>query len=129
MLPLDRQECDSRCSLEPAGGLTPEQIYNREWAVTLLSGVLAALEAEQAAAGKQAAFERLKTYLTGAPVGETYAAVAAGLGLNEASVKMAVHRMRRRYRELLRAQIAQTVASPAEVEDEIRELFAAFEGT
>ncbi len=125
---LDFASGDSRCSVEPAGGLAPEEVYHRRWAATLLELVLARLEREFAEVGKQAQFEQLKRFVIGQHEGATYADAGRILGTTEAAAKMAVHRMRRRYRRLLRDEVAQTVADPGDVDDEIRELFATFSG-
>ena len=108
---------------EPADTLTPERIFERQWALTLLDQVLARLQTEMAAEGKAALFDALKGHLTGSHLAG-YATTAARLGMTEGAVKVAAHRLRQRYRELLREEIAQTVASPDEVEEEIRYLFA-----
>jgi DNA-directed RNA polymerase specialized sigma24 family protein len=125
-LSLDFGVEDSRCSPEPAGGLTPEEVFDRRWAETLLNHVMGRLEREFAEAGKQSRFEQLKGFIIGQHEGATYADAGEALGTTEAAAKMAVHRMRRRYRRLLREEIAHTVASPSDIDDEIRELFAAF---
>lgn len=125
---LDFASGDSRCSVEPAGGLTAEEVYDRRWAATLLSQVMARLERELAEAGKQTQFRHLKGFIIGQHEGATYADAGEALGTTEAAAKMAVHRMRRRYRRLLREEVAQTVADPSDIDDEIRDLFAAFSG-
>lgn len=127
IVPLDASECDSTSGWTPADGLTPEQAYDRQWAITLLAHVLEALEHDSKRDGQHQLFTSLKPYLTGQPTDMTYAELAGSLGMTEAAVKMAVHRLRKRYRERLRCEIAQTVADPAEIDDEIRHLFAAFE--
>ena len=118
VLSLDIEGAEGRYAREAADSLTAERLFERRWATTLLDLVLARLQEEFAREGRDGVFARLKDFLGGA---------AADLGMTEAAVKMAVHRLRRRYRHLLRAQIAQTVASPEEIEDEIRHLFAALE--
>ena len=123
ILSLDAATADSRYRVEQADTLTPEKLFERQWALAVLDQVLARLQAEFQAAGKTAIYENLKEALTmgsGAP----YAELGARLGMSEGAVKVAVHRLRRRYRELLREEIAQTVAGPDEVEDEIRHLLA-----
>ena len=117
-------EClEARYCQEPADTLTPERIFEQQWALTLLNQVLARLQAEMTADGKTALFDALKDHLTGSQaVG--YATTAARLGMTEGAVKVAAHRLRQRYRELLREEIAQTVASPDEIEEEVRYLFA-----
>jgi RNA polymerase sigma-70 factor (ECF subfamily) len=123
-IPLDFESADSQYRVEPACSLTAEQIYDREWAVALLGRILQRLEEESVQAGKPKQFEELKGFLIGDHGGGTYSEVATRLGMTEAAVKMAAHRMRRRYRELLREEIAETVTGPEEVEDEIFKLFA-----
>jgi RNA polymerase sigma factor (sigma-70 family) len=127
VLSLDIEGAESRYSLEPADDLTAEKLFERRWAMTLLDLVLARLREEFAREGRERVFERLKDFLGGAAADAPYRQAAADLGMTEAAVKMAVHRLRRQYRRLLRAQIAQTVASPEQVDDEIRHLFAALE--
>jgi len=122
---IDAAAAEDRYAHEPVDRLTPERFFERRWAMTLLDETLAALQAEHVAKGRGDLFDRLKVYLTGAPDAAAYSAVATELGMTEAAVKKAVQRLRGRYRELLREQIAQTVATPAEVDEEVRELFAA----
>jgi DNA-directed RNA polymerase specialized sigma24 family protein len=124
---LDFQSADTQYRLEPACNLTAEQIYDREWAVALLGRIMQRLEAESAQAGKGEQFRELKDFLVGDHPGATYADVATRLGMTEAAAKMATHRMRQRYRELLREEIAETVSGPEDVEDEIFNLFAALQ--
>jgi DNA-directed RNA polymerase specialized sigma24 family protein len=105
--------------------LTPEELFDQQWAVTLLGKVVARLREEFAAHGKQALFEHLKVFLTGERRSQSYAELALKLETTEGALKMAVSRMRQRYGELLRAEIAHTVAGPQEVEEELRAFFAA----
>lgn len=126
-IPLNFEWRDSTCIFEPSSGLTAEQIYDREWAIALLGRTMQRLETEFADAGKKSLFEDVKGFLIGEHGGATYSDVAAKLGMTDAAVKMAVHRMRRRYRELLREEIRETVCDPNEVEDEISNLFATLE--
>jgi RNA polymerase sigma-70 factor (ECF subfamily) len=98
-------------------------MFEKQWALSVLERVLSRLQAELVAQGKAGLFEALKDALTGLR-SETYAAIGAELGMSEGAVKVAAHRLRRRYRALLRDEIAQTVAGPEEVEDEIRYLLA-----
>ena len=127
MLPLllNFHSAETSFEIEPADQLTAEKIYERRWALTLLDLVLGRLRDEYASDGKAKLFEHWKVTLTGASQAAPYAELGARLNLSEGAVKVAVHRLRQRYRELLRAEIAETVASPAEVEDEIQSLFAA----
>ncbi len=122
---LDFRDAESRYKLEPADDLTPERLYERRWALTLLDQVVQRLQQEFSDAGKSAVFERLKGALTGGRDSPSYRQIAEDLAMTEGSVKAAVHRLRRRYRELLKSEIAQTVEDPAEVDDELNDLFAA----
>jgi RNA polymerase sigma-70 factor (ECF subfamily) len=111
--------------LEPAHELTPEKLFERRWAITVLDEVLVRLQAEFLALhGEQTAFDRLKQFLTAGREPAGYAEVAVTLGMTEGALKVAVHRLRRRYRELLRDEIAQTVASPEEIDEEIHYLLS-----
>ncbi len=125
IISLDQPETEQRYASEPVDDRSPEKAYDRLWALTLLEQVLDRLEAEFAATGKAAFFDELKLYLNGENGQSTYAEVADRLGMTVAAVKVAVHRLRQRYRELLRLEIAHTVATPEAIDDEIRELFAA----
>jgi len=127
-VPIDFQSAESHCGFEPAQNLTPEVIYQRRWASALLEQALARLRGEYAAAGKEALFEQLKQTLTEGRAAIGYAALAARLEMNEAAVKMAVHRLRQRYRAAIRSEIAATVAHPSEIEDELREVLRAYGG-
>jgi RNA polymerase sigma factor (sigma-70 family) len=123
-LPLDFSDADSRYQREPADTTTPERLFERGWALALLDTVLGRLQAEYKAAGKGVLVDALKVYLTG-DVGQPYSETATKLGMTEGAVKVAVHRLRGRYRELLRDEIGQTLADPSMVDDEIRALFTA----
>ena len=123
-LPFDLGSAEDRYSREPAHDLTPEKAFERRWAILLLDGALARLRDEYAAAGKAALFERLAPYLASRRAA-AYGEVALALGLSEGAVKVAVHRLRRRCRDLLRAEVAQTVDDPAEVDEELRHLMSA----
>jgi len=123
---FDRGEAETRYRLEPSHELTPEKDFDRQWALTLLGQVLEGLRAEHVASGTEGLFEGLKGFLTQAEGSCPYAEVACRLGMTEGAVKVAVHRLRRRYRQLLREHIARTVASPEEIDEEIRHLFGAF---
>lgn len=112
-------------SQEPSHELTPERIFERRWAMLVLERALANLSDEFTASGKKELFEQLKFYLTGDPLSAHYREVAAKLGISEGAVKVAVHRLRRRYQECLRAEIAETVAESSQIDDELRALFTA----
>ncbi|MGH7970595.1 MAG: RNA polymerase sigma factor, partial [Limisphaerales bacterium] len=114
--------------LEPIEQLDAAKLYERRWLTTLLDKVLERLEQEFRDAGNGALFDGLRSSLLVEPDGQSYAEIGARLGLTESAVKQAVHRMRRRYRELFREEIAQTLASPGELEDELKHLFAVLSG-
>jgi RNA polymerase sigma-70 factor (ECF subfamily) len=124
-LPLDLDSAESRYALEPSHESTPEKIFERRWALTLLERALDRLRESYSGSGKARLFGALKPYLTGGEGEVTYREAGAALGLSEGAVKLAVHRLRGRFREMLRAEIAQTVSTEAEIEDEIRHLFSA----
>ena len=105
--------------------LSPDKFFDRQWALAVLERAFAALETEREAAGKDAEFARLKPWLTGDAVYGEQAEAARGLGLSEGALKVTVHRLRRRFRELLKAEIAQTLDMPEAVEEEMRHLFSA----
>jgi RNA polymerase sigma factor (sigma-70 family) len=125
-LSIDAAVGESRYAHEPTDNATADKLYDRRWALTLLEQVLARLRAEFSAAGKAELFEALKPTLTGEKA--PYAGIAARLGMSEGAVKVAVHRLRDRYRDLIRAEIAETVETDAEVDDELRHLLAALGG-
>ena len=124
-LPLDFEDGERRYSLEPTHDLTPDRIYDRRWALTLLGRVLDGLEAEMCASGRADLFAALRPHLTGEPDAAAYREIAARLGMSEGGLKTAAHRLRSRYRDRLRAEIADTVTDPADVEPEIRHLLEA----
>jgi len=125
LLSLDFEKGESRYALEPAHQLSPEKLFEKSWALTVLERTMARLKAESASGNKQKLFHRLKVYLTGERGTAPYRDVAAEFGMSEEAVKVAVHRLRRRYRELLRDEIAQTVTTEDQIDEEIRNLFAA----
>ena len=121
---LDFDSGESKLGLVAVDMLTPEQVYEQQWAITLLQRVMDQLRGEYDAKDRGRHFETLKQFLAGSPPHTTYAEAARALGISETTAKVAAHRMRKRYRELLRAEIAQTVQRPVDIDDEIRELFA-----
>lgn len=125
---LDGCSAEERYRLEPVERLNPEQLFDRRWALTLLERVLERLEAEFVEAGKGRMFGRLREFLLGNSGLPAYREVGEALGMSEGAVNQAVHRMRQRYRELFQEEIAQTVASPTEAEEELRHVFAAISG-
>lgn len=123
LLSFDFEAGEKRYNLEPAHGLTAEKIYERRWALTLLDQVLTRLRKEYVQKSKGRIFNGLKGVLTGEDV--AYRQVAAQFDMTEGAVKVAVHRLRRRFREMVLAEITQTVAQPEDVDEELRHLFAA----
>lgn len=121
---LDAGDAETRYLREPADPATPERIFERRWALTLLDEVLHRLRAEHEARGQRVLFEELKDTLAGGGGADGHAATAGRLCMSEGAVKVAAHRLRRRYRDLLRAEIAATVNDPRDVDDELRHLFA-----
>jgi RNA polymerase sigma-70 factor (ECF subfamily) len=105
---------------------SPDQAFDREWALALLAKVIGRLEKECAADGKAALFAQLKMFLTAGGGDLAQGAVAKALGMEEGAVRVEIHRLRKRYRALLRDEIAQTLADGSPVEEELRALFGAF---
>lgn len=124
---LDEETAEGRFQLEPAENLTPEKTFDRRWAEIILSRALDRLCNECDGGEKKRRFDEVKVFLMGEKGAETLGMAAARLNLSLAALKGLVHRLRRRFRELIRDEIAQTVAGPEEIEQEIRELFTAFD--
>jgi DNA-directed RNA polymerase specialized sigma24 family protein len=125
-LSLDWQDADARYEIDPVDQLSPDKLYDRTWAVTLLERVLARLRAENTGEGRAAVFEALKLFLTAGKGATPYVEAASALKISETAARVAVHRLRARYRELLRVEIGQTLSDPAQVDEELRALFNAF---
>jgi RNA polymerase sigma factor (sigma-70 family) len=125
MLSIDFADGERRYRNEPADNWTPERIFERRWALTLLDRTLTNLRQEHEASGKLAQFEVLKVFLTGESGAPPLRTVAEQLGITEGAVKVAVHRLRQKYRDLLRTEIAQTVVAQEDVDDELTLLVAA----
>ena len=122
LIALEELRANERADMEPADPLTAERIYERRWASTLLEQVLRRLKDEYRAAGNAALFDRLKQLLPDEPGAPSQADIAAQLGMTENAVRQAFHRFRQRYQLLLRDEIAHTVATPSDIEDELRYL-------
>ncbi|HEX4645784.1 MAG TPA: sigma-70 family RNA polymerase sigma factor [Verrucomicrobiae bacterium] len=125
---INDDTAENRFIQAPSSSAAPEKAYEQAWAMSLLEQVLNRLRAEATDAGKLDAFEQLKGFLTGDKQPVTYAELARQMNTTEAALKMSVSRMRARYGELLRDEIAQTVTTQDEIEDELRALFAALSG-
>jgi DNA-directed RNA polymerase specialized sigma24 family protein len=123
-IPLDELMVAGRNEIEPAETLTADRLYERRWALTVLDRVLERLHGEYCANGKGALADGFGQILTDETSAPTHAQIARELGMSENAVKQAFHRFRRRYRELLREEIAHTVAVPGDIEDELRHLIA-----
>lgn len=113
---------ESRYGLEPTNSLSPDVLYEKRWASVLLDRVLAQIRDEYAKSGREGEFDKLKGHVWGTEVVNDYASLATELGIEENSVAVAVHRLRKRFRECLRSSVARTVASPDEVDAELRHL-------
>jgi RNA polymerase sigma factor (sigma-70 family) len=122
ILSLDDETAQARYAREAASELTPEMLYERRWAWTLFNRALVRLQEEWSAADRAQQFVRLKQFLADEPADGDYAAAAGELGISPGAVTVAVHRLRQRYRELVHDEIAQTVADPADLKEELRHL-------
>jgi RNA polymerase sigma factor (sigma-70 family) len=128
MLPLQFDTAETRYGHEPADSTTPEQNYERRWAMALLEEVLRRLAEEYKQEGRAELFSELNPCLVGERATQPYAELATKLGVSEGTVKSSVHRMRQRYRQLLREEIAHTVAEPGEVDAELHHLMSVLAG-
>jgi len=122
-VPFETESAEIRYLREPVDGETPEKLFDRRWALGLLESVMEKLRGEFSKADKGSHFEALEVFLSGEKHPASYAEVAATLGLSEGAVRVAVHRLRARYGELLRKEIAMTLADAQDVDDELRHLF------
>ena len=124
LMSLDADQAETRYALEQATESSPERAFDQRWALTLLEQGLVCLREEFEAAGKGEHFEALKVFLSREAASEEYQAVALRLSTTPSAVAVAVHRLRRHYGELVRNRVAETVATPADLEEELRYLFA-----
>lgn len=127
-LPLEFHTAETRYCAEPANHATPEQAFERRWAQTLLDEVVGHLRQEYECDGRGELFTLLHPCLAGDEAAQPYDHLARQLGVSTGTVKSAVHRLRLRYRQLLRAEIAHTIADPQQVEEELRHLRAVLSG-
>lgn len=125
VLSLDLAQAEGRYAIQPAQAASPERVYERAWALTILDHAMTQLREECANRGKGKLFDCLKAHMTADRARVPYQAAAQRLGMTESAVKVAVHRLRRRYREILREAIAQTVSDESQIDAEIGDLFAA----
>ena len=125
---MDLAAAEERFDLEPADNATPDKIFEKQWALALLNEVLNRLEAEYQRQGKSELFAALKQTLMGSRESQPYEELAAQLDMNEGAIKVAVHRLRKRYRELIRVEIAGTLARTQDIDEEMRHLFRALAG-
>lgn len=128
-LSLDWQDAETRYQINPADNLSPDKLYDRAWAVVVLERVVTRLRDESVTEDKAGLYEKLKSFLMLGKSEIPYARAAADLKMSEGTVRVAVHRLRKRYRELLREEIAQTLANPAQADEEMQALFSALAGT
>ena len=124
LIPLEDLRVRERAGFEPADIASADHVYERRWALTVLDQVLTRLRDEYRATGKMLLFDQLQKSLTDEPGRPSQAEIAHELGMTENAVKQAFHRLRQRYRELLREEIAHTVMAPGDIEDELRHLIA-----
>jgi RNA polymerase sigma-70 factor (ECF subfamily) len=122
---IDGRTAEGRYMVEPVDGMTPERLFDRAWALTLLERVLGLLAAEYADMRRARLFDQLKVVLTEGKGAVRVADMAARLGMSESAVHTASHRLRKRYREILKQQIAATLEDPEELDNEVRSLFTA----
>jgi RNA polymerase sigma factor (sigma-70 family) len=125
-LSLDWQTADTKFQIAATNEPAPDQAFDREWALTLLARVIGRLQQENETAGRGRQFTQLKIFLTPGKDESSYRAAAQNLDLDETAVRVAVHRLRKRYRQLLRDEISQTLSDPADLDEEMRALFNAF---
>ena len=125
-LPLDFAMGESRCLLEPMDELTAERLYERQWVITLLERVFDQLRKAMIQMDRGSQFETLAPFLAGANRDLSYSEAARRLGLSEGATMVAAHRLRTRYRQMLHAEISQTLSDPRDVEEEINRLFTCF---
>jgi RNA polymerase sigma-70 factor (ECF subfamily) len=127
-LSLDEADAEQRYHREPVDHATPESLFERSWALALLNDVLARLEADYGREGKQEWMEAMRPALTADSHRIRYGEIAEKLGTSETAARVAVHRLRQRYRRLLQSEVASTVATPEEVKEEMRHLFQVLAG-
>lgn len=122
---IDAAEGESRLHGEPSHELTPERLFERQWAVTLLERVASRLQSEFVSAGKPRHYELLRGALSGDRDRLPFVEIGAELGISEDAARQAAQRLRKRFREILRDEVSETVANPADIDEEIRSLFEA----
>lgn len=125
---LDAARAEERYGLEPADAMSADRVYERRWALTLLEQAVSRLRGEYEAQGKGREFDELKDALIAERGAIRYVEKAAALGMSEGAVRVAVHRLRRRYREVFRGEVAETVLDPREIDEELRHIAAVLSG-
>jgi RNA polymerase sigma-70 factor (ECF subfamily) len=128
VLSLEASDAEDRWRREPVDHLTPETLFERQWAAAMLARCLARLRDEQERSGRPGRFEKLKPYLVEGGAPDTYRDLARELGTSEGAARVAVHRLRKRFGAVLREEVAGTLADPSGVDSEIRSLLAALRG-
>jgi len=127
-VPFSTEDSEGRYETEPPDDLSPDRLYDRRWAEALIERVLGRLRTDYESTGRSAVYLELQQFLWGRQAEVSYATIAAQLGMNEGGVKVAVHRLRQRFRDLLRQEVANTVEQTSEVDDELRHLLSVFGG-
>jgi RNA polymerase sigma-70 factor (ECF subfamily) len=125
---FDAQKAEERFLLEPVDTLSPDRLYERRWALTVLDQALARLQTEYKEAGKDRLYRALEGCLTQEEQDQSHAAIGRDLGLSESAIKSALHRLRQRHRELIREEVAQTVSTVREIDEEVRHLILVLTG-
>ena len=126
IISIDFERADRRYSVEPVDHITPERLFERSWAMTLLERAMTQLEEQYESSEKQQIFNELKSFLTD-QAEVPYSRIAEQLDMTTDAVRVAVHRLRKRCGDLVRQEIAQTVADPAQIDDELKDLFSIFD--
>jgi RNA polymerase sigma-70 factor (ECF subfamily) len=125
-IPLETEDAENRYAIEPREELSPDRLYDRRWAEALLERVLARLKQDYDSTGRTQVYSQLQQFLWGRQAEMSYSEMGDRLGINEGAVKVAVHRLRQRFRDLLREEVANTVETPDQVEEELRHLLGVF---
>jgi RNA polymerase sigma-70 factor (ECF subfamily) len=128
IVPLNPHQAEARLAQEPSPEASPERLFERHWALAVLDAALGRLEAELKKSGRLALFEQLQPFLQGDGSGPSYTEVAQRLATTEGTIKVTVHRLRQRYRQLLRVVVSQTVDTPLEIDSELAHLKTALRG-
>jgi len=128
LVPFEAEDAEGRYAAQPLNELSPDRLYDRRWAEALLERVMARLARDYESTGRTAVYTQLQQFLWGGQAEVSYSDISAKLAMSEGAVKVAVHRLRHRFRDLLREEVANTVRTPDQIEEELQHLLAAFAG-